>query len=319
MALIVFRARVSVMAAMLSALCAPAATAADMSFFSPPPAPPVNGPVEFGSGWYLRGDIGYSNMAVPVVIADFVNNLGRTGAVSGGLGFGYQYNSWLRTDFTVDRAAFRPNTSAPAGWCPSGTVLDYPQGATTGPPNNTPLSGPMGYLYDPNEQCTASITNSIDRTTPMANVYLDLGNYGGFTPYVGAGIGMSYLQTSSTVSYIQNWNGQTWAPNLGQNGVPLGWITTSNVLVVNPRAPYPLAWQQLTPSESLTKRSWKFSWNLMAGVSYDVSQNLKIDAGYRFLNAGSYTSLPGLLTGASAATKNLYSQELRLGLRLVAN
>ena len=108
MASLISRARATALMATLGALCVSAATAADMPFASPlPPPPPVDQPVEFGTGWYLRGDVGYSNMPVPVVVADFANSLGRTGAASGGLGFGYQYNSWLRTDFEIDRAVFR--------------------------------------------------------------------------------------------------------------------------------------------------------------------------------------------------------------------
>ena len=55
----------------------------------------------------------------------------------------------------------------------------------------------MGYLYDPNETCTPYITAHLSRTTPMFNAYLDLGNWWGFTPYVGAGIGCSYLQSTA--------------------------------------------------------------------------------------------------------------------------
>jgi opacity protein-like surface antigen len=57
----------------------------------------------------------------------------------------------------------------------------------------------------------------------------------------------------------------------------------------------------------------------MAGVSYDVSQNLKIDAHYRLLDAGSYTGLPSMLTLAPGVTKELVSQEVRVGVRLTSD
>ena len=52
----------------------------------------------------------------------------------------------------------------------------------------------------------------------MFNAYLDLGNWWGFTPYVGAGVGMSYLQSTGAVAYYSTANGQPWAPNLGVIG-----------------------------------------------------------------------------------------------------
>src|SRR5215204_1082327 len=67
-------------------LSAPA-VAAD---FSPPPPPPP-GPIvsELGSGWYLRGDVGWVEFSDP-------------GKLPLGAGIGYQINSWFRTDVTAD-------------------------------------------------------------------------------------------------------------------------------------------------------------------------------------------------------------------------
>jgi opacity protein-like surface antigen len=345
MASLISRARATALSATLGAMCASAATAADMPFLSPLPAPPVEQPVEFGTGWYLRGDVGYSNMSVPVVVADFANNLGRTGAASGNIGFGYQYNEWFRTEFAIDRAVFRPSSARAPQWCPSGKVLYYNQDAGS-------LSGQaIGYLYDPSETCTPYVTAHLNRTTPMVNAYLDLGHWSGFTPYVGAGIGMTNLQASSAVNYNNTANGGLWEPNLAVQGVPLIWVPATNTYTVstvnvtstststvggvttttttttpttvvkaNPvTPPRTLQFAQLIPSQYSKKTSWKFSWNIMAGVSYDVSQNVKIDVGYRFLNAGSYTSLPSMLTLAPGVTKELISQEVRVGFRLTSD
>ncbi|MGA8170548.1 MAG: hypothetical protein WB816_06915 [Methylocystis sp.] len=325
------RARATALTATLSALYVSAAMAADMPFVSSQQPTPANQPVEFGTGWYLRGDVGYSNMPVPVVVADFANNLGRTGAAAGGIGFGYQYNNWLRTDFTIDRAVFRPSSAQAPEWCPSGTVLYYPSATA----NVASPGGAAGLLYDPNETCTPYITAHLNRTTPMVNAYIDLGNWWGFTPYVGAGVGMSYLQSSSAVTYNSTANGLPWAPNLAQAGVPLQWV--ANPFLVVPITPTPttgatstyaanvvtparlLQFAQLNPNQYIKKVTWKFSWNLMAGVSYDVTQNVKIDVHYRLLDAGSYTGLPSMLTLAPAPTKDLISQEVRVGIRLTSD
>jgi opacity protein-like surface antigen len=320
MASLISRARATALTAILGAMCVSAAKAADMPFMSPLPAPPpLDQPVEFGTGWYLRGDVGYSNMPVPVVVADFVNNLGRSGAVSGGLGFGYQYNNWVRTDFEIDRAVFRPSAAQAPIWCPSGKVMYSGASSISVSSSSSSSSGsgtPVGYLYDPNETCTPDLTAHLNRTTPMFNAYIDLGNWWGFTPYVGAGIGASYLQSSSAVVFNSTANGLPWAPNLAVPLVPLQWITASGVYVTPPRA---LQFAQINPNQFVKKTTWKFSWNIMAGVSYDVTPNVKVDLHYRLLDAGSFTSLPSMLTLAPGVTKELISQEVRLGFRLTSD
>ena len=321
------RARAKLALAIL--VTAQSALAADMSFLAAPS--PVEQPVELGTGWYLRGDVGYSNTQSPVIVADLVSTLAWKGSVSGGIGFGYQYNSWLRTDLELDRAVFRPGGAGAPLWCPSGAVVDWP--AATAAVASPSAGSPAGYLYDPRETCTPVLTSSIDRWTPMFNAYIDIGHWWGVTPYVGAGLGFSYIQSSATEALYQNWNGQLWAPNLGVAGVPLGWITANGFsTVANPAAPPPFMyvanyvnpyfawpWQQISYGQSLKKTAWKFSWNLMAGVSYDLSQNLKLDLHYRLLNIGAYTSFPGFMSGNPAITKELVSQEIRLGFRLTAD
>ena len=315
MASLISRARATALMATLGALCVSAATAADMPFASPlPPPPPVDQPVEFGTGWYLRGDIGYSNMPIPVVVADFVNSLGRTGAVSGGLGFGYQYNNWLRTDFEIDRAAFQLGSTQAPQWCPSGTVLDYPE--ATANVASSIAGTPVGYLYDPSETCTPYITASLSRTTPMFNAYLDLGNWWGFTPYVGAGIGASYLQSNAAVNYSAPRTASLGLRTLASRGC----LSSGSPPMASMSRRRARSSSRSSVQTSTSKRTaGKFSWNVMAGVSYDVTQNFKIDVHYRLLDAGSYTSLPSVLTLAPGVTKELVSQEVRVGVRLTSD
>jgi len=186
-----FCARAKASLALAFLMTTQSAFAADMPFLTPPPL--IERPVEFGTGWYLRGDVGFSNTESPVIIADIVNKLAWKGSVSEGLGFGYQYNSWLRTDFELDRAVFRPSGSGAPLWCPSGEVVDWP--AATANVSSPSAGQPAGYLYDPRETCTPVFTSSIDRWTPTFNAYIDLGHWWGVTPYVGAGLGC--LRTDS--------------------------------------------------------------------------------------------------------------------------
>ena len=90
-----------------SLLLSSAAFAADMAI-APPPLPYAP-PVEDFGGWYLRGDIGFSNQNVKNVLdtnSAAYNNLavaqtssfGSAGIYGGGVG--YRFNNWFRADIT---------------------------------------------------------------------------------------------------------------------------------------------------------------------------------------------------------------------------
>src|ERR1700726_1670910 len=96
-----------IIAAGAATLLSQAAFAADMAIAPPPQMyapPPV---VEDFGGWYLRGDIGFSNQRV-----DRLNNAldaGNTTSIQNnsfntagifGLGVGYKVNNWFRADVT---------------------------------------------------------------------------------------------------------------------------------------------------------------------------------------------------------------------------
>ncbi len=126
-------------------------------------------------GWYLRGDIGYSwdrfKRADYTVVGDCDTcgglNLGENtldGNLNGsfliGGGAGYQVTDYFRTDLTLDymtRSRFSGHTSGPA--------------------------------CDGNAGCVSDLRGHYSALSILANAYVDLGNLGGVTPYVGAGIG----------------------------------------------------------------------------------------------------------------------------------
>lgn len=186
------------------------------------------------SGWYIRGDVGYSWNDLrgveyttypvgldPVFDNDFVSR-DLKGSFSVGAGVGYQINHWARVDATLDydfKSDFEGSTS---GVCQ--TTLD--------PTTDVP--------------CSSSDTSSYTALTLMANAYVDLGTYSGFTPYVGAGIGGAYVKWSDLDNTID--------PSFVQGGV----ITHEG------------------------SSDWRFAYALMAGVSYDINHKLSLDLGYRY-------------------------------------
>lgn len=197
-------------------------------------------PVEVGSGWYLRGDIGYavSTSLDDVRYRTFDPLLSTYSDASfsssnldtdfnGGVGFGYRFTDYLRADMTLDmfKGDFDGTTGADFA-CPG-------EAAGTG--------------------CRTEDSASLYSTNLMANGYVDLGTYAGFTPYVGAGIGVSRVK----------WNR----------------LTNSSYCVpgVDACSGLPQA-----SSKHDGEASWRLNYALMAGMAYDVSNNLKLDLGYRF-------------------------------------
>lgn len=198
----------------VAAVMAAGAYGADMPGTRPLPVPaetrvPLVDLAKYG--WYLRGDLGYrwGTLSGANSAAGFPDpSQNRLGtAMSGTLGIGIK-SDWLRTDFTADLASAQTYR---------GTVVA---------PDNT--------------------TAKIQSTSLLFNGYLDLGSWYGFTPYIGAGAGGSYVRVFDYSS--------TAAP---------------------PFAP-----------ASNANAQWKFTWAAMAGVGLQVAPNIMLDLGYRYLNFG---------------------------------
>lgn len=290
------------------------ALAADMPFLSAPPA--IDEQVELGTGWYLRGDVGYTNITSPQIIGDLIDATTRTGAVTGSLGAGYQYNSWLRTELALDRSVIRPNATGAPIWCPYenhplSSQPVYLNGQLVDP------SHTVGYGVDPNETCLPRTTANLSRITGLFNTYIDLGNWSGLTPYIGAGVGVSYVRSSGSISYSKTSDGSPYAADLSPvDGYPLVWVNKDDGVPLSPQPNIAFAKQYWDRQRA--KGSWKFAWALMAGVSYDITENLKVDIGYRFLNSGKYTGLAGF-TGATPKSYDLISHEVRVGMRITTD
>lgn len=166
----------------LAVLLPGAARAADLPDIGFAPPPPVQ---EFGSNWYLRGDVGYVWHATPKLavagITDEDVDWGpySLGGVSGddswsvGLGFGVKPTEWLRLDVTAD---YRSSA-------------DF-----------------SGHTFD------TTFSGSADSWVLLANAYLELGTWSGITPYVGGGIGAAALAPSDvTDGYVTANFGTQWA------------------------------------------------------------------------------------------------------------
>ena len=125
----------------------------------------------------------------------------------------------------------------------------------------------------------------------LANAYLDLGTWWCLTPFIGAGAGTAYHKVSA----------------LSDTGYIAGSGASSFGVTQNDRT------------------QWNFAWALHAGLAYTVSNNLKIEFAYRYLNMGSVPTAE-IICGASGCASgggprayytlnNFYSNDFRIGFR----
>ena len=120
-------------------------------------------------GWYLRGDIGFSNQSVGSLYNVLYDTTDVThvfanfdAAPFGGVGVGYQFNQWFRMDLTAE---YRGS----ANFHGMDTFTD---------------SGPAGASVD-------VYTGRKYEITGLVNAYFDLGTWHSITPFIGAGVGVS--------------------------------------------------------------------------------------------------------------------------------
>ena len=121
---------------------------------------------------------------------------------------------------------------------------------------------------NPFAQCLDVYNGYISSLVFLANAYIDIGTWYGLTPFIGAGVGTAGNQMSG----------------FSDVGIPTGGSG------VGP-----------------TVTQWNLAWAIHAGLSYAVTENLKLELAYRYLNMGNATAaqaLGGFQTGSMGA--NLY-------------
>lgn len=142
--------------------------------------------------------------------------------------------------------------------------------------NGTILGDPEG-APDP-EVFDDPLHSSIQSYTMMFNAYYDVGHYGSFVPYVGAGVGAAY-HIVDEVFFTGN-------PNL------------TNRIEGN--------------------RDLSFAWSVMAGVGYQVSDKAILDFGYRYIDMGKATSGRvdnGSFVNPRVVFDDIAAHEFKVGLR----
>jgi len=218
-------------AAGAASLLSSMAFAADMAIMPPPPmsyAPPA---IEDFGGWYLRGDIGFSNQKVnrldtpgyhdPGITVPPTIGLGFDTAGTFGLGVGYRVNNWFRADVTGE---YRGNANF------HGLDIVSFNGAVIG---------------------TDEYRASKSEWLALVNAYVDLGTWWCMTPFIGAGVGAS----RTTISNFVDIN----TPNLGVAFAPsaskwdLAWALHAGVAYkVSPGLTLELAYRYVNLGDGVT-------------------------------------------------------------------
>jgi opacity protein-like surface antigen len=135
-----------------------------------------------------------------------------------GVGVGYYFNDWLRFDLTGEYRSKADFHGTQVITSNTGTITDE-------------------YNFSKSEWLF------------LANGYVDLGTWSGFTPFIGAGVGMS----RNTISSFQD------------------------VCTV-------CAGGSVAFAEDQSK--WNFAWALHAGVSYKISKHAALEFAYRYVDLG---------------------------------
>jgi opacity protein-like surface antigen len=129
-------------------------------------------------------------------------------------------------------------------------------------------------------------TGKFSSVVAMANGYVDLGTWYGVTPFIGGGVGVAHHMFSGVTD-----------EGFGDYAGGIGYGREHD--------------------------KTNFAWALHAGLGYDVTQNLKLELAYRYLNMGTavsgvVTCIPGTCEEGLKTVykaKDLTSHDVKIGFR----
>lgn len=259
-------------------------------------------PVEIGSGWYIRGDVGYNKGSAtggsyltyddldpdPLLVANGYSTVGYDkfnfkGAKELSFGVGYTFNSILRADITANYSKRNVNGTNFEG----GYLNDAGDPVVCGNViSATSFPNAVG--------CRSTDTTGVSAIEVMANAYADLGTYSGFTPYVGAGVGVTRLKFNGLINAS-------------------ACVDPTGLAIPGCGAP-----TDVHAGEASTRLSYA----LMAGTAYNLSKNLKLDVGYRYsaIQGGNMFGFDASTRAAGASGvqgthETLSTHQIKAGLR----
>ncbi|MEL7273231.1 MAG: outer membrane beta-barrel protein [Pseudomonadota bacterium] len=265
--------------------------------------------VEFGTGWYIRGDLGTTFGESPTTLnasaGTFTQDTDLGNASTFGIGGGYTFGSGLRAEVSVNHyTGFQYSTESGVYDC--GTyeretqeVVDVPTLTVDANGNPTVVNVPqlqtVTVTVQDNGTCYTTERADISATTLMANAYLDGPAFLGITPYAGVGAGLAMMTWNSYQEFdLCVGRGSS---DCRENG---GGLHT------------------LREGSASTETSFAPAFSVMLGGSYNISNNVKLDLGYRYTKVSETTIATAADNRFYRADLNLDTvdiHEVRLGLR----
>ena len=271
------------------------------------PMPPVysepDPQFEFGTGWYLRGDVGYSDSTRVHPFGD-LTTLTSPNDFAGGVGVGYRWNQMFRTDLTANfdgyQSAKNDTNNVTCVYTLNGQFAQDAAQTQT------------GYFWTPNlGTCTGRNESTLLKTDIMASGYFDMGTWSGLTPYIGAGLGLARIDNWTNTAYYKTSDGTPYRADLTPVGTyPLIWRNEYGT-AINPIVPttgLPVAFTKQNWSAERHRTQYNLAWSLMGGVAYAIDDHIALDLGYRYINLGGYKD-------ATGRSKSLDAQQVRVGIR----
>lgn len=275
----------------------------------PAPAPiPIYEPeyyvrFDVGAAWLSDGTIEEYGSALDVKDPEAVETIEY-----GSIGAGRYLTPSIRVELQVDLATkaeiSNPGasiyTSTRQASGPTYDVLDISTGVTT--------------TYNTFDTKFYDVTRTEDidyeQDVGLINLYYDFRNGTRFTPYVGAGVGVSYrtltrkVQESAVCSDTVNSN-----PGVDVT-YPTPFCTNSTDLP-----------NEYETSAQYSKNRWDIVASLSAGLAYQVTDSIIWDTGYRYLwqNGGLSLTTDTVSGTSTVEVKDIGQHQLRTGIRLNLN
>ena len=230
--------------------------------------------VEFGTGWYIRGDIGagLTEATTQGSFESFNGDIDLGIPVTGSVGVGYRLSDSIRAEATFNQFSNLSVSDRQAKFCGFFAAA--------------PITG----------SCYDAVGASPNIASVMASAYLDLGEYYGLVPYIGAGIGAAFVSWRDfTVKDV-------CIGDVAGDCDPGGGIG-ENVRAENTFS---------------TEGDFALAYNLMLGAGYRLDDNWTLDFGYRYTSIGEATLVDASNNTAistSYVSEETNIHEFRVGLR----